>query len=73
MATTRREFLKVAGGAAAAGAAGFPAMARAQAKLGVPSDPVKIGILAIRAGSRSAARHLEEIASRRRHGVLPRP
>jgi len=50
MATTRREFLKVAGGAAAAGAVGFPTAARAQAKPGVPSDPVKIGILAIRAG-----------------------
>ena len=50
MATTRREFLKVAGGAAAAGTVGFPAVARAQAKPGVPSDPVKIGILAIRAG-----------------------
>ena len=32
MATTRRQFLKVAGGAAAAGAIGFPAVARAQAK-----------------------------------------
>jgi branched-chain amino acid transport system substrate-binding protein len=50
MATTRREFLKVAGGAATAGAVGFPTAARAQAKPGVPSDPVKIGILAIRAG-----------------------
>ena len=50
MATTRRQFLKVAGGAAAAGAIGFPAVARAQAKSGVPSDPVKVGILAIRAG-----------------------
>src|SRR5256885_7814670 len=50
MATTRRECLKVAGGAAAAGAVGFPAVARAQARPGVPSDPVKIGILAIRAG-----------------------
>ncbi len=50
MAATRREFLKVAGGAAAAGAVGFPAVARAQARPGVPSDPVKIGILAIRAG-----------------------
>src|SRR3990170_6065031 len=48
MATTRRDFLKVAGGAAAA--VGFPAVARAQARPGVPSDPVKIGILAIRAG-----------------------
>ena len=50
MATTRREFLKVAGGAAAAGAVGLPTIALAQAKPGVPSDPVKIGILAIRAG-----------------------
>src|SRR6185503_1956311 len=50
MATTRRQFLKVAGGAAAAGAIGFPAVVRAQAKSGVPSDPLKIGILAIRAG-----------------------
>src|SRR5262249_61678943 len=50
MTTTRRKFLKVAGGAAAASAVGFPAVARGQAKPGVPSDPVKIGILAIRAG-----------------------
>ncbi len=50
MATTRREFLKVAGGAAAAGAIGFPAVARAQARPGVPAGPVKIGVLAIRAG-----------------------
>ncbi len=50
MTTTRRDFLKVAGGAAAAGTIGFPTMARAQAKPGVPSDPVKIGIIAIRAG-----------------------
>jgi branched-chain amino acid transport system substrate-binding protein len=50
MSSSRREFLKVAGGAAAAGAVGFPAVARAQARPGVPSDPVKIGILAIRAG-----------------------
>ncbi|HYX76870.1 MAG TPA: twin-arginine translocation signal domain-containing protein, partial [Gaiellaceae bacterium] len=50
MTTTRREFLKVAGGAAAASAVGFPAVARGQAKPGVPSDPLKIGILAIRAG-----------------------
>jgi branched-chain amino acid transport system substrate-binding protein len=49
MATSRREFLKVAG-AAAAGAVGFPAVARAQARPGVPSDPVKIGVLTIRAG-----------------------
>jgi branched-chain amino acid transport system substrate-binding protein len=50
MATSRREFLKVAGGAAAAGAIGFPAVARAQARAGVPAGPVKIGVLAIRAG-----------------------
>src|SRR5260370_32319442 len=50
MATTRREFLKVAGAAATVGAVGFPAMARGQAKPGAPSDPVKIGVLAIRAG-----------------------
>ena len=56
MATTRREFLKVAGGAAAAGAVGFPAVARAQARPGVPSAPVKIGIIAIRAGIGGARR-----------------
>ena len=50
MATTRREFLKVAGAAATAGAVGFPAVAAGQARPGVPSDPVKIGVLAIRAG-----------------------
>jgi len=50
MATTRREFLKMAGGAAAVGIASAPAGARAQAKKGVPADPVKIGVLAIRAG-----------------------
>ena len=50
MTSSRREFLKVAGGAAVAGAVGFPAVAGAQAKPGVPSDPVKIGILAVRAG-----------------------
>src|SRR4030095_7515383 len=50
MATTRRDALKVLGTAAAVGAAGFPARAGAQARKGVPSDPVKIGVLAIRAG-----------------------
>ena len=50
MATTRREFLKVAGTAAAGGTLGFPAIARAQARPGVPSDPVRIGVLTIRAG-----------------------
>src|SRR5262245_63209878 len=50
MATTRRDVLKTLGTAAALGAAGLPARAGAQARPGVPSDPVKIGILAIRAG-----------------------
>ncbi|HET7876450.1 MAG TPA: ABC transporter substrate-binding protein [Methylomirabilota bacterium] len=50
MKTSRRDFLKAAGGAAAAGAIGFPAVARAQARPGVPAGPVKIGVLAIRAG-----------------------
>ena len=50
MATTRRELLKGAGAAAAAGAVGFPAVARGQARKGVPSDPVKVGVIAIRAG-----------------------
>src|SRR5439155_932975 len=49
-AATRRELLKLAGGAAAAGAVGFPAVARAQARPGVPSAPLRVGILAIRAG-----------------------
>ena len=38
MITSRREFLKVAG-AAAAGAVVSPAVARAQAKKGVPRSP----------------------------------
>jgi branched-chain amino acid transport system substrate-binding protein len=50
METSRREFLKTAGGAAAAGVIGFPAVARAQGRPGVPAGPVKIGVLAIRAG-----------------------
>jgi branched-chain amino acid transport system substrate-binding protein len=50
MGTTRREFLKGIGAAAAAGAAGFPSVSRAQARKGVPSEPVKVGVLAIRAG-----------------------
>ena len=49
MITSRREFLKAAG-AAAAGAVASPAVARAQAKKGVPKEPVKIGVIAIRAG-----------------------
>src|SRR5215468_6685646 len=46
----RRAFIKGAGAAATAAVIGFPAAARAQARKGVPSDPVKIGVLAIRAG-----------------------
>src|SRR5712691_11730550 len=50
MTSSRREFLTGAAVTAAAGAVGFPALARAQARPGVPSDPVKVGVLAIRAG-----------------------
>ena len=50
MATTRRDFLTMVGGAAAAGMVAAPAVARAQAKKGVPTDPVRIGVVAIRAG-----------------------
>ena len=50
MTIDRRAFVKGAGAAAAAAAAGFPIVARAQARKGVPSDPVKLGVLAIRAG-----------------------
>ena len=51
MGTSRRDFLKQVGAGAVAGAAiGFPATARAQARPGVPAGPVKIGVLAIRAG-----------------------
>jgi branched-chain amino acid transport system substrate-binding protein len=50
MATTRRKFLTMVGGAAAAGMVSAPAGARAQAKKGVPTDPVRIGVVAIRAG-----------------------
>src|SRR5438874_3574026 len=50
MTTSRREFLKVAGAAAAAGAVARPTLSRAQARKGVPPDPVKLGVLAIRAG-----------------------
>src|SRR5262249_37885750 len=48
MSTSRRRFL--GGALATAGAAGLPAVARAQAKKNVPGEPVKIGVLAIRAG-----------------------
>src|SRR5262245_63876496 len=50
MANGRRQFLKALGAVAAGGAVGFPAIVCAQARKGVPSDPVKIGVLAIRAG-----------------------
>ncbi|MEK7839029.1 MAG: ABC transporter substrate-binding protein, partial [candidate division NC10 bacterium] len=51
MGTSRRDFLKQVGAGTVAGAAvGFPAVARAQARPGVPAGPVKIGVLAIRAG-----------------------
>ena len=50
METSRREFLKGVGVAAAGSAVGFPAVVSAQARKGVPSDPVKIGVIPIRAG-----------------------
>ncbi len=51
MKTSRRQFLKGIGAAAVgAGALGAPGILRAQTKRGVPSDPVKLGVLAIRAG-----------------------
>jgi branched-chain amino acid transport system substrate-binding protein len=49
MTTSRREFLTGVG-AAAACAVGVPRSASAQARPGVPAEPVKIGVLAIRAG-----------------------
>jgi branched-chain amino acid transport system substrate-binding protein len=51
MKTSRRQFLKGVGAAAIGGGVlGAPGILRAQTKRGVPSDPVKIGVLAIRAG-----------------------
>jgi branched-chain amino acid transport system substrate-binding protein len=51
MSTTRRTFLKGAGAATVAGGAiGFPAVISAQARKGIPSEPIKIGVLAIQAG-----------------------
>ena len=51
MAETRREFLRGSGAALAAGGMlARPRSVRAQARPGVPSDPVKIGVLASRAG-----------------------
>ena len=51
MSTSRREFLKAAGMAAAGAAVSVsPSAARAQAVKGVPKEPVKVGVVAIRAG-----------------------
>jgi hypothetical protein len=51
MATTRRQFLAGAGAAVAAGGALVrPRATLAQPRPGVPADPVKIGVLASRAG-----------------------
>jgi branched-chain amino acid transport system substrate-binding protein len=51
MKTSRRQFLKGLGAAAVGGGAlGAPALLRAQTKRGIPSDPLKLGVLAIRAG-----------------------
>jgi branched-chain amino acid transport system substrate-binding protein len=50
MATSRREFLKGVTTAVAAGGIGLPAGLRAQPRPGVPGEPVKIGVLAARAG-----------------------
>jgi len=51
MTTSRRRFLQGVGAAAIGGGVfGAPGILRAQTKRGVPSDPVKIGVLAIRAG-----------------------
>jgi branched-chain amino acid transport system substrate-binding protein len=51
MGTSRREFLKSVGAVAVgSGVLGAPAVLRAQTRRGIPSDPVKIGVLPIRAG-----------------------
>jgi hypothetical protein len=51
MQTTRRDLLEVVGAMAVGGRLlGTPAVLRAQAPKGVPSAPVKIGILAIQSG-----------------------
>ncbi len=51
METSRREFLKGIGAVAVgSGVLGAPAVIQAQTRKGVPSEPVKIGVLAIRAG-----------------------
>src|SRR3989337_3654440 len=50
METSRRECRKGVGVAAAGSAVGFPAVVSAQARKGVPSNPVKMGVMPIRAG-----------------------
>src|SRR5262245_9267875 len=50
MTGNRREFLKLLGTAAAVAAARAPAVAVAQIRKGVLSEPLKIGVIAIRAG-----------------------
>ncbi len=51
METSRRELLKGVGVAAVGGGLlGAPAVIRAQTQKGVPSEPVKVGVLVIRAG-----------------------
>ncbi len=51
METSRREFIKVIGAGAVGGRIlGAPAVVRAQTRKGIPPEPVKIGVLAIRAG-----------------------
>ncbi|HZS34779.1 MAG TPA: ABC transporter substrate-binding protein [Methylomirabilota bacterium] len=71
MPTTRREFLKGAG--AAAGALAGLRPAAAQPRPGVPGDPVKIGVLASRAGvtapvGQAGLRATEWWAERVNHG-----
>ena len=51
MHTSRRSFLRGAGAAVVgAGALAHPSTLRAQARPGVPADPVKVGVLASRSG-----------------------
>jgi len=51
MQTTRRNFLKVVGATAVGGRfLGTPAVIHPQTRKGVPTEPVKIGVLTIRAG-----------------------
>jgi branched-chain amino acid transport system substrate-binding protein len=51
MPTSRRDFLKALGAIAGGiGLVGAPAVIHAQTRKGIPAEPVKIGILAIRAG-----------------------